>query len=83
MKKVILKNKDALGRTLPLTFESDLVVGDKIILPKHSIQNRIQLCVKGIHTYIRKYSTKTFRKDKLFFKIEDYVCCTSHGRETP
>lgn len=79
--KVILKNKDALGRALPLTFESDLVVGDKIVLQNILFRTGYSYVLKESIPVLENIAQKLLEKDKLYFKIEGHVCCTSHGRD--
>ena len=76
-----LKNKDALGRTLPLTFESDLVVGDKVVLQNILFRTGYSYVLKESIPILENIAQKLLVKDKLYFKIRGHVCCTSHGRD--
>lgn len=75
------KNFDKKGRQLPLTLESNLMVGDNIILDK--------ILFRTGHSYVLKESKEVLsnvaqilkEKSFLFFTIKGHVCCTSEGKD--
>ena len=75
------KNFDEKGRQLPLTLESNLMVGDNIILDK--------ILFRTGHSYVLKESKEVLsnvaqilkEKSFLFFTIKGHVCCTSEGKD--
>ena len=82
-KKPPLKNKnfDDKGRQLPLTLESNLMVGDNVVLDK--------ILFRTGHSYVLKESKEVLsniaqilkEKNFLFFTIKGHVCCTSEGKD--
>ena len=82
-KKPPLKNKnlDDKGRQLPLTLESNLMVGDNVVLDK--------ILFRTGHSYVLKESKEVLsniaqilkEKNFLFFTIKGHVCCTSDGKD--
>ena len=75
------KNFDDKGRQLPLTLESNLIVGDNVILDK--------ILFRTGHSYVLKESKEVLsniaqilkEKNFLFFTIKGHVCCTSEGKD--
>ena len=82
-KTPLLKNKnfDDKGRQLPLTLESNLIVGDNVVLDK--------ILFRTGHSYVLKESKEVLsnvaqilkEKSFLFFTIKGHVCCTSEGKD--
>ena len=82
-KKPPLKNKnfDDKGRQLPLTLESNLMVGDNVVLDK--------ILFRTGHSYVLKESKEVLsniaqilkEKNFLFFTIKGHVCCTAEGKD--
>lgn len=75
------KNFDDKGRQLPLTLESNLMVGDNVVLDK--------ILFRTGHSYVLKESKEVLsnivqilkEKSFLFFTIKGHVCCTSEGKD--
>ena len=75
------KNFDDKGRQLPLTLESNLMVGDNVVLDK--------ILFRTGHSYVLKESKEVLsniaqilkEKNFLFFTIKGHVCCTSEGKD--
>ena len=75
------QNKDDKGRELPLTLESELVVGDKIVLRNILFQTGYSYLLKESIPVLESMAKKLLEKQSLFFTIEGHVCCTSYGRD--
>ena len=78
---LINKNIDDKGRTLPLTLESELIVGDKIILKDILFQTGYSFVLKESIPVLKDVVRKLKEKDNLYFTIEGHVCCTTDGRD--
>ncbi len=74
-------NVDDKGRTLPLTLESELIVGDKVILKDILFQTGYSYILKESIPVLKNIAKKLREKDNLFFTIEGHVCCTTQGRD--
>lgn len=73
--------KDKLGRELPLTLDSDLIVGDKIILKNILFKTGYSYVLKESIPVLENIVKKLLERDNLSFVIEGHVCCTSYGRD--
>jgi len=73
--------KDKLGRELPLTLDSDLIVGDKIILKNILFKTGYSYVLKESIPVLENIVKKLLERDNLYFVIEGHVCCTSYGRD--
>ena len=73
--------KDKLGRELPLTLESDLVVGDKVVLQNILFKTGYSYVLDESIPVLEKISNQLNKKKHLHFTIEGHVCCTSYGRD--
>ena len=74
-------NVDDKGRTLPLTLESELMVGDKVILKDILFQTGYSYILKESIPVLKNIAKKLREKDNLYFTIEGHVCCTTQGRD--
>ncbi len=73
--------KDKLGRELPLTLDSDLIVGDKIILKNILFETGYSYVLEESIPVLEDVVKKLLERDYLSFVIEGHVCCTSYGRD--
>ena len=73
--------KDKLGRELPLTLDSDLIVGDKIILKNILFKTGYSYVLEESIPVLENIVKKLLERDNLSFVIEGHVCCTSYGRD--
>lgn len=73
--------KDKLGRELPLTLESDLMVGDKIVLKNILFKTGYSYVLEESIPVLENIVIKLLERDNLSFVIEGHVCCTSYGRD--
>lgn len=73
--------KDKLGRELPLTLESDLIVGDKIVLKNILFKTGYSYVLEESIPVLENIVKKLLERDNLSFVIEGHVCCTSYGRD--
>jgi outer membrane protein OmpA-like peptidoglycan-associated protein len=73
--------KDKLGRELPLTLDSDLIVGDKIVLKNILFKTGYSYVLKESIPILENIVKKLLERDNLSFVIEGHVCCTSYGRD--
>tara|TARA_Y100000991_G_scaffold19565_1_gene12733 strand:+ start:211 stop:1077 length:867 start_codon:yes stop_codon:yes gene_type:complete len=75
------KNIDDKGRTLPLTLESELMVGDKVVLKDILFQTGYSYILKESIPVLKNVVKKLKEKDNLYFTIEGHVCCTTGGKD--
>ena len=73
--------KDKLGRELPLTLDSDLIVGDKIVLKNILFETGYSYVLEESIPVLENIVKKLLERDNLSFVIEGHVCCTSYGRD--
>lgn len=73
--------KDKLGRKLPLTLDSDLMIGDKIVLKKILFKTGYSYVLEESIPVLENIVKKLLERDNLSFVIEGHVCCTSYGRD--
>tara|TARA_B100001564_G_scaffold229336_1_gene193509 strand:+ start:1658 stop:2488 length:831 start_codon:yes stop_codon:yes gene_type:complete len=73
--------KDNQGRELPLTLDSDLMVGDKIVLKNILFRTGYSYVLKESIPDLENIVKKLLERDNLSFVIEGHVCCTSYGRD--
>ena len=73
--------KDKLGRELPLTLESDLIVGDKIVLKNILFKTGYSYVLEESIPVLENIVKKLLERDNLSFVIEGHVCCTPYGRD--
>lgn len=73
--------KDKFGRKLPLTLDSDLIVGDKIVLKNILFETGYSYVLEESIPVLENIANKLLEKNNLSFIIEGHVCCTSYGRD--
>ena len=73
--------KDKLGRRLPLTLDSDLMIGDKIVLKNILFKTGYSYVLEESIPVLENIVKKLLERDNLSFVIEGHVCCTSYGRD--
>ena len=73
--------KDKLGRKLPLTLDSDLMIGDKIVLKNILFKTGYSYVLEESIPVLENIVKKLLERDNLSFVIEGHVCCTSYGRD--
>tara|TARA_Y100000385_G_scaffold132864_1_gene138073 strand:+ start:316 stop:1182 length:867 start_codon:yes stop_codon:yes gene_type:complete len=86
---VVKKNKETVdnkkiddkGRVLPLTLESELIVGDKIVLKDILFQTGYSYILKESIPVLKNVVKKLKEKGNLYFTIEGHVCCTTDGSD--
>ena len=86
---VVKKNKESVdnkkiddkGRVLPLTLESELMVGDKVVLKDILFQTGYSYILKESIPVLKNVVKKLKEKENLYFTIEGHVCCTTDGRD--
>ena len=74
-------NFDDLGRKLPLTLESNLIIGDKIILNNILFKTGYSYILEESIPVLEKIVNILKEKKELYFNIEGHVCCTTFGRD--
>ena len=72
---------DNKGRELPLTLESNLIVGDKVVLRNILFQTGYSYLLKESIPVLESIAKKLLEKKSLYFTVEGHVCCTSYGRD--
>ena len=75
------KNIDDKGRTLPLTLDSELMLGDKVVLKDILFQTGYSYVLKESIPVLRNVVEKLKQKNNLHFIIQGHVCCTTNGRD--
>ena len=86
---VVKKNKESVdnkkiddkGRVLPLNLESELMVGDKVVLKDILFQTGYSYILKESIPVLKNVVKKLKEKENLYFTIEGHVCCTTDGRD--
>ena len=73
--------KDNKGRELPLTLDSDLMIGDKIVLKNILFKTGYSYVLEESIPVLENIVKKLLERDNLSFVIEGHVCCTSYGRD--
>lgn len=69
------------NRKKPLSLESDLRVGDKVILDKILFRTGYSYVLKESIPVLEKIAKTLKEKKNIYFTIEGHVCCTSQGRD--
>ena len=75
------KNIDDKGRTLPLTLDSELMLGDKVVLKDILFQTGYSYVLKESIPVLRNVVKKLKQINNLHFIIQGHVCCTTNGRD--
>lgn len=69
------------NRKKPLSLDSDLRVGDKVILDKILFRTGYSYVLKESIPVLEKMAKTLKEKKNIYFTIEGHVCCTSQGRD--
>lgn len=83
-KKVVKVEEDKENidnRKKPLTLESNLLVGDKIVLNKILFRTGYSYILEESIPVLEKTARILKEKNKLYFTIQGHVCCTANGRD--
>ena len=68
-------------RKKPITLESELRVGDKIVLDKILFRTGYSYVLKESIPVLEKIARTLRDKNNIHFTIEGHVCCTAYGRD--
>ena len=83
-KKVVKVEEDKENidnRKKPLTLESNLLVGDKIVLNKILFRTGYSYILEESIPVLEKTARILKEKNKVYFTIQGHVCCTANGRD--
>jgi outer membrane protein OmpA-like peptidoglycan-associated protein len=69
------------NRKKPITLESNLLVGDKIVLDKILFRTGYSYVLKESIPVLEKLARILREKNKVYFTIQGHVCCTVNGRD--
>lgn len=69
------------NRKKPITLESNLLVGDKIVLDKILFRTGYSYVLKESIPVLEKIARILRKKNKVYFTIQGHVCCTANGRD--
>lgn len=69
------------NRKKPLTLESNLLVGDKIVLNKILFRTGYSYILEESIPVLEKIARILKEKIKVYFTIQGHVCCTANGRD--
>ena len=69
------------NRKKPITLESNLLVGDKIVLDKILFRTGYSYVLKESIPVLEKIARILRDKNKVYFTIQGHVCCTANGRD--
>ena len=69
------------NRKKPITLESNLLVGDKIVLDKILFRTGYSYILKESIPVLEKIARILREKNKVYFTIQGHVCCTANGRD--
>ncbi|MGC6523655.1 MAG: OmpA family protein [Flavobacteriaceae bacterium] len=75
------KSKPVDNRKKPLNLNSDLRVGDKVILDKILFRTGYSYVLKESIPVLEKMAKTLKEKKNIYFTIEGHVCCTSQSRD--
>lgn len=78
-KEKIEKAED--DRKKPITLESELRVGDKIVLDKILFRTGYSYVLEESIPVLEKIARTLRDKNNIYFTIKGHVCCTAHGRD--
>ena len=79
--KVEEEKENIDNRKKPLTLESNLLVGDKIVLNKILFRTGYSYILEESIPVLEKIARILKEKNKLYFTIQGHVCCTANGRD--
>jgi outer membrane protein OmpA-like peptidoglycan-associated protein len=80
-KKDTVKIEKDDNRKKPLTLESTLFVGDKIVLDKILFRTGYSYVLKESVPVLEKMARILREKNNVSFTIQGHVCCTANGRD--
>lgn len=69
------------NRKKPITLESNLLVGDKIVLDKILFRTGYSYVLKESIPVLEKLARILREKNKVYFTIQGHVCCTANARD--
>ncbi|MDA0317098.1 MAG: OmpA family protein [Bacteroidetes bacterium] len=69
------------NRKKPITLESNLLVGDKIVLDNILFRTGYSYVLKESIPVLEKIARILREKNKVYFTIQGHVCCTANGRD--
>lgn len=69
------------NRKKPITLESNLLVGDKIVLDKILFRTGYSYVLKESIPVLERIARILREKNKVYFTIQGHVCCTANGRD--
>lgn len=75
------KSEPVDNRKKPLNLNSDLRVGDKVILDKILFRTGYSYVLKESIPVLEKMAKTLKEKKNIYFTIEGHVCCTSQSRD--
>ena len=79
--KISSKSELVDNRKKPLNLNSDLRVGDKVILDKILFRTGYSYVLKESIPVLEKMAKTLKEKKNIYFTIEGHVCCTSQSRD--
>jgi outer membrane protein OmpA-like peptidoglycan-associated protein len=79
--KVEEEKENIDNRKKPLTLESNLLVGDKIVLNKILFRTGYSYILEESIPVLEKIARILKEKNKVYFTIQGHVCCTANGRD--
>lgn len=79
--KVEEEKENIDNRKKPLTLESNLLVGDKIVLNKILFRTGYSYILEESIPVLEKIARILKEKNKVYFTIQGQVCCTANGRD--
>lgn len=79
--KISSKSEPVDNRKKPLNLNSDLRVGDKVILDKILFRTGYSYVLKESIPVLEKMAKTLKEKKNIYFTIEGHVCCTSQSRD--
>lgn len=78
---IVKKEEQKDDRKKPITLESTLLVGDKIVLDKILFRTGYSYVLKESIPVLEKISRILREKNNVYFTIQGHVCCTTNGRD--
>lgn len=78
---IVKKEEQKDDRKKPITLESTLLVGDRIVLDKILFRTGYSYVLKESIPVLEKISRILREKNNVYFTIQGHVCCTANGRD--
>lgn len=78
---IVKKEEQKDDRKKPISLESTLLVGDKIVLDKILFRTGYSYVLKESIPVLEKISRILREKNNVYFTIQGHVCCTANGRD--